>query len=60
MFQVEAAEGRASLQFYLVKAEKETGVGVDRSGEGLQGKAVGRGKREQKEGSWQAAQAEKA
>lgn len=28
MFQVEAAEGRARLQFYLGKAEKETGTGA--------------------------------
>ena len=64
MFQVEAAEGRARLQFYLGKAEKETGAGAARSGKGLQGEggkgAAGRGKRQQKEGPREAPQEEQA
>lgn len=64
MFQVEAAEGRARLQFYLGKAEKETGAGASRSGKGPQGEggkgAASRGKRQQKEGPRDAAQEEQA
>lgn len=64
MFQVEAAEGRASLQFYLGKAEKGIGAGAARPGKGLQGEggkaAVGRGKRQQKEGPREAVQEEQA